>query len=247
MSARPLRVTIWNEHVHERQDEGVAAIYPDGIHAALAAALGEHRPDDRVTCATLADPDQGLGDDRLAATDVLVWWGHMAQESVADERAEAVRRRVLDGMGLVVLHSGHLAKPFRLLMGTACMLRWREGDDRSVVWTVDPGHALAAGVPNPLVIPADEMYCEPFGIPAPDELVFVSSFSGGEVFRSGCCFRRGSGRIVYLGPGHETHPVYHRDGVRRMVANAVGWAAPRPGAAAPLDDCVWSPAGWYEP
>jgi trehalose utilization protein len=247
MSASPLRVTIWNEHVHEREDEHVAAVYPDGIHGALAAALREHRPGDRVACATLSDPHQGLGDDRLDATDVLVWWGHTAQESVADGRAEGVRRRVLDGMGLVVLHSGHLAKPFRLLMGTGCMLRWRESDDRSVVWTVDPSHPLAAGVPNPLVIPADEMYCEPFGIPAPDELVFVSSFSGGEVFRSGCCFRRGSGRIAYLSPGHETYPIYHQDGVRRMVANAVGWAAPRPAAATPLHDCIWSPHGWFEP
>jgi trehalose utilization protein len=246
MPRQGLRVTIWNEHVHEREDARVAELYPDGIHGALAAALGQHRPGDRVSCSTLADPDQGLGDDRLAATDVLVWWGHMAQAQVADERAERVRRRVLDGMGLVVLHSGHLAKPFTLLMGTACMLRWREGDDRCVMWTVDPGHPLAAGVPNPLVIPADEMYCEPFGIPAPDELVFVSSYSGGEVLRSGCCFRRGSGRIVYLSPGHETYPVYHQEGVRRLVANAVGWAAAPEGAAPPLDDAIWSPPGWYE-
>jgi len=149
-------------------------------------------------------------------------------------------------MGLVVLHSGHLAKPFRLLMGTACMLRWREAGDRCVMWTVEPGHPLAAGVPNPLVIPADEMYCEPFGIPAPDELVFVSSYSGGEVLRSGCCFRRGSGRIVYLSPGHEAYPVYHQDDVRRLIANAVGWAAAPERIAAPLDDAVWSPRGWYE-
>ena len=246
MPRQGLRVTIWNEHVHEREDARVAAIYPDGIHGALAGALRAHRPGDSVTCSTLAEADQGLGDDRLGRTDVLVWWGHMAQEEVADERAEAVRRRVLAGMGFVVLHSGHLAKPFRLLMGTACMLRWREADDRCRMWAVDPGHPLAAGVPNPLVIPADEMYCEPFGIPAPDELVFVSSYSGGEVLRSGCCFRRGSGRIVYLSPGHETYPVYHQDGVRRLIANAVGWAAAAEGIAAPLDDAIWSPRGWYE-
>ncbi|HEY2868279.1 MAG TPA: ThuA domain-containing protein [Gaiellales bacterium] len=246
MSRQGLRVTIWNEHVHEREDARVAAISPDGIHGALGAAVQAHRPGDAVIFATLADPEQGLGDGRLAGTDVLVWWGHMAQEEVADERAEAVRRRVPDGMGLVVLHSGHLAKPFRLLMGTACMLRWREADDRCVMWTVEPGHPLAAGVPNPLVIPADGMYCEPFGIPAPDELVFVSSYSGGEVLRGGCCFRRGSGRIVYLSPGHETYPVYHQDGVRRLIANAVGWAAAPEGIAPPLDDAIWSPPGWYD-
>jgi trehalose utilization protein len=179
MARTGLRVTIWNEHVHEREDAHLAALYPDGIHGALAAAVREHRPGDEVSCATLADPGQGLGDARLDATDVLVWWGHVAQEQVAGERAERVRRRVLAGMGLVVLHSGHLAKPFTLLMGTACMLRWREGDDRCVMWAVDPGHPLAAGIPDPLIIPADEMYCEPFGIPAPDDLVFVSSYSGG--------------------------------------------------------------------
>jgi trehalose utilization protein len=243
----PLRVRIWNEHVHERQDAAVAAIYPDGIHGALAAAVRAHHPEAEIAVSTLADAGQGLDEASLGASDVLVWWGHMAQEQVSDEAAERVRRRVLAGMGLVVLHSAHLAKPFRLLMGTSCMLRFREGSDRHVVWTVEPGHPLAAGVRNPVVVGTDEVYCEPFGIPAPDELVFVSSFSGGEVFRSGCCYRRGNGRIAYLSPGHETFPVYHHPDVARMVANAVGWAAPAREAAPPLEDCIWSPEGWYEP
>ena len=154
--------------------------------------------------------------------------------------------RVLAGMGLVVLHSGHISKPFRLLMGTAWTLRWREGDDRHLMWMVDPGHPLAAGIPSPLDVGPDEMYSEPFGIPQPDELVLISSFTGGEVFRSGCCFRRGNGRIAYLSPGHETYPVYHNPLVGRLVANAVGWAVPTPGRTAPLDGCVRSPPGWYE-
>jgi trehalose utilization protein len=241
------RIRIWNEHVHERERADVAEIYPDGIHGALRDALAEHHPEAAIEVATLADDDQGLSDDALDATDVLVWWGHVAQDQVTDERAARVKQRVLDGMGLVVLHSGHISKPFRLLMGTSCMLRWREGDDRHLMWTVDPAHPLADGVPNPLIIEADEMYCEPFGIPQPDELVLVSSFTGGEVLRSGCCFRRGNGRVAYLSPGHETYPVYHHPGVRRLIANAVGWAAPRPGAGAPLNDCIWSPEGWYEP
>jgi trehalose utilization protein len=204
-----VRVLVWNEHVHERERTEVAAIYPDGIHCALKAAIERHLAAD-VAVATLADAEQGLGGEALAATDVLVWWGHMAQETVRDERAEAVAARVRDGMGLVVLHSGHISKPFRLLMGTSCMLRWREGDDRHLMWTVDPAHPLAAGLPSPLDVGRDEMYSEPFGIPQPDELVFISGFSGGEVFRSGCCFR----------PARDAQP--------------------------PLDDCVWSPPGWYE-
>jgi trehalose utilization protein len=212
------RVTVWNEHRNERG----GAVYPEGIHATIAAALREHRLD--VTTATLQDAGHGL--DGLDDTDVLVWWGHSAHDEVPDEAAERVQRRVLAGMGLVVLHSGHHSKPFRLLMGTSCDLQWREADDRELVWTVAPGHPIASGVPSPIVIPAQEMYGEHFDIPAPDELVFVSSFSGGEVFRSGCCFRRGRGRIFYFGPGHETFPVYHQFEVQRVIANAARWAAP---------------------
>ncbi|MGL6280067.1 MAG: ThuA domain-containing protein, partial [Gaiella sp.] len=200
------RVLVWNEHVHERRPGRPAELYPDGIHVAIAGALREV-PGLEVATATLADPELGLDAAALAATDVLVWWGHLAHDAVPDEVAERVRRRVLEGMGLVVLHSAHHAKPFRLLMGTSCNLRWREGDDRELVWVVDPGHPIAEGLPAVIPLEAHEMYGELFDIPAPDELVLISSFSGGEVFRSGCCFRRGRGRIFYFGPGHETYPV----------------------------------------
>jgi trehalose utilization protein len=242
----PVRVLVWNEHVHEREEEHVARLYPEGIHGALTAAVREHLAGATVEAATLADREQGLSAELLDRTDVLIWWGHMAQEQVTDERAERVRARVLAGMGLVVLHSGHISKPFRLLMGTSCFLRWREGDDRHLVWTVSPGHPIAAGVPTPLDVGPDEMYCEPFDVPQPDELVFVSSFTGGEVIRSGCCFRRGAGRIFYFSPGHETYPVYHNPGVRRVIANAVRWAAPVEDLSPPLGDCIWSPEGWFE-
>src|SRR6185503_4900387 len=111
--------------------------------------------------------------------------------------------RVLDGMGLVVLHSGHFSKPFIRLMGTSCSLRWRESADRELVWTVHPSHPIAAGIPAVIPLAEHEMYGEFFDIPVPDELIFVSSFSGGEVFRSGCTFRRGHGKIFYFSPGDQ--------------------------------------------
>jgi trehalose utilization protein len=215
-----MNITVWNEHIHERERGEAARIYPDGIHATIAAFLGDLGD---VRTATLADPSHGLPPDVLDATDVLLWWGHTAHDRVSDDVVERVVARVWAGMGLVVLHSGHHSKPFKRLMGTTCDLRWRH-DERETVWTVAPGHPIAAGVPESFVIPEQEMYGEFFDVPAPDELVFISSFTGGEVFRSGCCWTRGRGRIFYFSPGHEEHPVYHHAEVQQVLVNAVRWA-----------------------
>jgi trehalose utilization protein len=240
------RVVVWNEHVSERREAAAARAYPRGIHVAVADGLEELLGDAvEVATATLDEPDQGLPEDRLAVTDVLVWWGHMAHAQVTDATVDRVRARVLGGMGLIVLHSGHLSRIFTSLMGTSCNLRWREGDDRELVWTVSPSHPVARGVPHPLEVGRHEMYGEYFDIPEPDELVFVSSFSGGEVFRSGCCFRRGNGRVFYFSPGHETQPVYRLPGVRRVLANAVLWAHnPAVSTVVPTES-VESPVGWF--
>jgi trehalose utilization protein len=219
-----LRVTIWNEHRHEREDPAVAAVYPEGIHTALAEAL--RAPGVEVRTATLDEPDQGLPDSVLDTTDVLVWWGHIAHAEVDDALVERARARVLAGMGLVVLHSGHFSKLFRALMGTTCDLQWREADDSERIWVVAPGHPIAHGIGPSIDLDIEEMYGEPFDVPAPDELVFVSWFTGGEVFRSGCCYTRGRGRIFYFRPGHETHPTYNHPDIRRVIANAVAWARP---------------------
>ncbi len=226
MTTPPLRVTVWGEDRHERVDPQVAELYPDGMHATIADAIREHHGDAvEVRTATLdQDDDHGLSDEVLAGTDVLTWWGHMAHEDVRDEVVDRVHEQVLAGMGLVVLHSGHWSTIFRRLMGTTCRLRWRNEQDRELVWTVDPTHPITRGVPQPIEIAAQEMYGEFFDIPVPDELVFVSSFSGGEVFRSGCTFRRGHGRIFYFSPGDQDYPVYHHPDVRRVVANGVAWA-----------------------
>jgi trehalose utilization protein len=244
--SRPLRVTVWGENVHESREEDVRARYPDGMHGAIAAGLKDQLGEGvAVRTATLQEPDHGLTDDVLAETDVLTWWGHIAHGEVSDAVAARVQDAVLGGMGLLVLHSGHYSKPFQRLLGTTCSLRWRNEGERELVWTVAPAHPIAAGVPHPIAIEASEMYGEPFDIPAPDELVFVSSYAGGEIFRGGACFTRGSGRIFYFGPGDQDYPIYHHPDVRRVIANAVQWAAPRVDRHAPLD-APNSPLGWFE-
>ena len=220
------RVTIWNEYRHEKSDEHVARLYPEGMHAVLATMLTEGGF--QVSTATLDEPDHGLPDEVLHNTDVLLWWGHMAHDEVSDETVEKVHQRVLGGMGLIVLHSGHFSKIFKKLMGTTCDLKWRH-DDIERLWVVAPGHPIAEGLGEYIEL-EEEMYGEPFDVPQPDELVFVSWFGGGEVFRSGLCYRRGRGRIFYFRPGHEENPSYHNQDVQRVIQNAVRWAAPTPGA-----------------
>jgi trehalose utilization protein len=228
----PIRVTIWNEYIHERENDAVRALYPGGIHAVLADAfqrlLGSNV---QVRVATFDQPEHGLTYEALAETDVLTWWGHAAHARVDDGIVDRVQQRVLDGMGLVVLHSAHASKIFRRLMGTSCMLRWREAAEKERVWIVDPSHPIAEGISDEFFeIEHSEMYGEHFDIPQPDELFAISWFEGGEVFRSGCTWRRGKGKVVYFSPGHETFPIYKNENVQRIIANAVGWAAPSGGA-----------------
>ena len=226
------RVTVWGEHRQERTDPAVGAIYPDGIHAAIAAGLRDAGHE--VRTATLDEPDHGLPDAILADTEVLTWWGHVAHGEVSDAVVDRVQARVLDGMGLIVLHSGHHSRIFRRLMGTTANLHWREAGERERLWVVDRSHPIAEGLGASFVLEHEEMYGEPFDVPPPDELVLISWFQGGEVFRSGCCWRRGRGRIFYFRPGHETHPTYFDPMVRRVISNAASWAAGPRGAALDL-------------
>ncbi len=227
-----MHITIWNEYIHEQNNPAVVAVYPRGIHQALAKLLAEPLEKHHglkaegltITTATLEEADHGLTDEVIKKTDVLLWWGHQAHDRVEERIVDRVHRAVMQGMGLIVLHSGHLSKIFTRLMGTTCNLRWREADDRELIWTVHPAHPISRGVPQPLELAAHEMYGEFFDIPVPDELIFVSAFSGGEIFRSGCCFFRGKGRIFYFSPGHETYPVYHQPAIGRILANAACWA-----------------------
>ncbi|REE66643.1 trehalose utilization protein [Paenibacillus taihuensis] len=222
------RVTIWNEYRHERNNPIVTKVYPEGIHNALKEGLASYGFE--IGTATLDEPQHGLTDEVLESTDVLVWWGHMAHDDVDDTIVEKVHNRVLQGMGLIVLHSGHYAKIFKKLMGTSCALKWREADEKERLWVVNPSHPIAAGIGEYIELPQEEMYGEHFDIPAPDELVFVSWFEGGEVFRSGCAYYRGQGKVFYFRPGHESYPTYYNKDVLRVIANAVNWAAATGGA-----------------
>jgi len=217
-------VTVWNEFVHEREDDAVADVYPDGIHGTIAGALADRGFDTET--ATLQDPEHGLTQDVLDDTDVLVWWSHVAQDQVDDAVAERVADAVRSGMGLIALHSAVLSKVFRSLLGTTGTLQWREADERERLWVTEPTHPIAEGVDECIELERTEMYGEPFDVPTPDSVVFTSWFEGGEVFRSGCCWQRGRGKIFFFRPGHETHPIYHDDGVQRVLANAAEWAAP---------------------
>ena len=223
--AKTIRVTVWNEFRHEKQHEAVKKVYPDGIHTVIAEALNAAGGIKAAT-ATLDEPEHGLTEKVLAETDVLTWWGHMAHKDVQDVIVDRVHKRVLEGMGLVVLHSGHFSKIFKKLMGTGCNLKWREAGEKERLWVVDPAHPIADGLPEYFELPHTEMYGEHFDIPAPDELVFISWFAGGEVFRSGCCWHRAKGKVFYFRPGHETYDIYYDQNIRKVLANAVRWAAP---------------------
>ena len=230
--AKTIRVTVWNEFRHEKHNEHIKGIYPDGIHGAIAEYL---RQQDglEVGTATLDEPEHGLTPEVLNNTDVLTWWGHMAHGEVESEIVERVHKRVMEGMGLIVLHSGHFSKIFKKLMGTTCDLKWREADETERLWVVQPGHPIAAGIGQYIEIEKEEMYGEFFDIPQPEELIFVSWFEGGEVFRSGCTYTRGRGKVFYFRPGHESFPTYHNAEVLKVIANAVQWAA-APGGAKPV-------------
>jgi trehalose utilization protein len=224
--AAKIKVLVWHECRHEKKSKAVQDIYPEGIHKVIAAGLEEYGGFEGRT-ATLDDPEQGITEEVLKWADVMTWWGHTAHKDVLDTKVEMVRKAVLEGMGLIVLHSGHYSKIFKALMGTTCSLRWREIGERERVWVCEPGHPIAEGLGECFDLPNTEMYGEPFGIPTPDKLVFISWYQGGDVFRSGCCYERGNGRIFYFAPGHETFPIYYHPQIRKVMGNACKWAARR--------------------
>lgn len=230
-----LRVTVWNEGRHEKRDDTVRAIYPNGMHAAIADYL-KSRGEFEVRTATLDEPQHGLTQEVLDSTDVLTWWGHMSHDDVDDEIVHRVHQRVLAGMGIILLHSAHFSKVFKRLMGTHCSLKWRSVGERERLWNVAPDHPITEGIGDYVELPHVEMYGERFDIPEPDRLIFLSWFEGGEVFRSGCVWNRGHGKVFYFRPGDQEYPIYHNETVLKIIANACRWA--RPTMSADASSCT---------
>ena len=219
-----MKITIWNEFIQEKTDEPVAAVYPNGIHNVIADYLRSEGLD--VGTATLNEPEHGLSEATLSETDVLVWWGHKAHREVDDKIVDKIQDRVLNGMGLVILHSAHYSKIFKRMMGTSCDLGIvRDDGKRERVWVIEPNHPICRGLNKYFDIPNTEVYGERFDVPDPDTLVLLSSFEGGEVFRTGCCYRRGLGKIFYFRPGHETYPIFYQTEVQQIIKNSILWAA----------------------
>ena len=223
--AKTINVTIWNEYRHEKSDENVAKLYPNGLHAAIGEFLSKN-DDMKITLAALDDPDQGLPDEVLNNTDVLLWWGHMNHGEVEDDLVERIRQRVyVGGMGFIALHSAHHSKPFRAIVGTTGNLLWGD-NQKEIIWNIMPSHPIAAGIPSHFELPEEELYAEPFQIPQPDAHIFEGWYEHGYVFRTGCTFLRGAGRVFYFQPGHETCPSFYDANVQRIITNGVRWAAP---------------------
>lgn len=223
---KTIGVTVWNEFRHEKMHPEAAKLYPCGMHAVIERHLNEQEGI-CARSATLDEAENGLPNEVLNNTDVLIWWGHIAHAEVEDRIVDGVQEMVLNGMGLICLHSAHQSKIFKRMMGTSCDLNWREAGEKERIWNIEPGHPIADGIGDCFELPHVEMYGERFDIPNPDALIFLSWFEGGEVFRSGCCWERGHGRIFYFRPGHETMPVFYDDNVMKVLLNAVRWAAPR--------------------
>jgi trehalose utilization protein len=242
----PIRVTVWGEFRHEKRNPKVAEVYPKGMHTVIAEGLSK-QSDFQVRTATLDEPEHGVSEDVCNNTDVLTWWGHMAHADAQDLIVERIYNRVVrHGMGLIVLHSGHFSKIFKKLMGTSCDLKWRDQPgDREILWVTRPGHPIVKDVDDHFIIDQEEMYGEFFDIPEPEQTILISSFSGGEVFRSGCCWHRGAGKVFYFRPGHETFPTYYNPMVQKILANAVRWAAPS--IVASPHTFGNRPLGWWDP
>ena len=219
-----IRVTIWNEFRHEKNQLACKEIYPEGLHVAIGKGIAAE--DLEIRYAALDDPEQGLPDDVLNNTDVLLWWGHCAHGEVKDELVEKVHKRVLEGMGLIVLHSGHMSKIFRRVTGCSGTLKWREENERERLWNIAPTHPITQGIGEYFEIPHEEMYGEYFDIPKDGNVIFIAHFEGGNVFRAGVTFERGYGKIFYFQPGHETFPNYYQPEVLKVIGNAVRWAKP---------------------
>ena len=217
-----INVTIWHEFRHEKLKENIRELYPEGIHAKIKSFL--ECDEIKVTLTSLDEPNQGLSDELLESTDVLMWWGHIAHGEVSDELVSKIKDKVLAGMGFVAIHSAHHSKPFKAILGATGNLTWGR-NQRAIMWNVCPTHPIAEGIPAHFEL-FEEMYGEPFYIPKPDDVIFTTWYEDGNIFRGGATFTRGLGKIFYFHPGHESCTSFDNIYVQRIIKNGVKWCAP---------------------
>ena len=225
------KVVVWSEG-SANVDEGSKKVYPEDINTAIAEGLAPLKARGwEIVKATLGDPDQGISDELLAGTDVLIWWGHKKHGEVKNELVDKIDQRVRDGkMGFIATHSSHFAKPFKKLMGTACSWGEYVVDGTSVeILVKEPSHPICRGVRS-FKLPKIERYGEPFAVPAPEAVPLDGRYTKPDgktaPARMGLCWAVGKGKVFYFTPGHETYDDYYRPEVRRIFVNAVQWAAP---------------------
>jgi trehalose utilization protein len=220
-------VVVWSEGTAPK------GVYPNDINGAIAEGLraSEQLKEWDVVVANLSDPDQGLPDALLAKADVLVWWGHKKHGEVKDELVNRIEKRVKEeGMGFIALHSAHFAKPNKRLMGSPCTFKAYVGDNKeTVIKVTDADHPLAKGVAKEFTIENAERYSDPYAVPP----AAATPFGGTHIHKDGVkeestqgyCWTVGKANYFYFQAGHETNPIYFQPEIRKIMANAVIWAA----------------------
>jgi trehalose utilization protein len=223
------KVVVWSEGT-ANVDPVSKKVYPQDINTAIAEGLAPLEASGwQVVKASLNDPDQGISDELLGSTDVLIWWGHKRHGDVKDDLVNKIAARVRDGhMGFIGTHSCHFAKPFKKLMGTACSWREYVADGTSAEIIVkEPDHPICKGVKT-FKLPQIERYGEPFAVPTPESVplegLYTKPDGKTEPARMGLCWTVGKGKVFYFTPGHETYNDYYRPEVRQIFVNAVQWA-----------------------
>lgn len=198
-------------------------MYPKEIGGVLNEIICELDNVEILKICSSYEEECGLTEELLNKADVLLYWSHGGNNEFPDHIAKRVSEYVLRGMGFVVLHSAIGAKPFKLLMGTSCSMRYHHDDFEKMI-CCNPLHPIAEGVPERFDLGTEETYGEFMDIPKPDDVIYLGWFDSGEVCRSVCTWTRGYGKIVFLQPGHETNPSFYNPHVRKLIQNSCMWA-----------------------